>query len=132
MNDTTGVVYPTINIDGRTLVVRCSLYAEYCLSRAGLTLAACLTILTSLKRTGVQDAHAIDSAMEMFAACVAENYQDEPAPNAAQWARKVSRFDDWPEIWKQMCTAIDGALSKRLLAATPPAPPPAEAPALTN
>ena len=130
--ETTGVAYPVVIVDNSTNVVRCSFYAEYQLSRAGLTLVACLTVLTSLRRTGIQDPHAVDSAMEMWAACVAENYEDGSAPTAAQWARRLSRLDNWAAVWKEMCAAVDIALSKRFPAATPPATQPEQVPALTN
>ena len=130
--ENTGVEYPIVIWDQQPLTVRCSFYAEYQLSRAGLTLGACLEVLTSLRRTGVQDPHAVNSAMEMWAACVAENYQDQLAPTADQWAKKLSRLDDWGARWKEMCGAVDSALSKRFPAATPPAAQPGQVPALTN
>ena len=131
--ETTGVTYPRLNLDGRVLVVCCSLYAEYRLSLAGLSLNDCLAILTSFKRTGVQDPRGLSKAAELLAASVAENYPDGQAPTADQWMRKVSEMPNALDVWnKEIFPAVDSALAKLLLAARLPATPPAEAPALAN
>jgi hypothetical protein len=131
--ETSGVVNPLVAIGDRTLVVRCSFYAEYQLSLAGLTLAGCLQILTAQRFAGAADPRGVASMCDMFAACVSENYPDR-APTAKEWAKTISDLPDSQAAWKAICQAVDQAISKRLLASVPPAAPPAtaEPPALTN
>lgn len=130
--ETSGVVYPSVTIDGRVLRVCCSLYAEYQLSRAGLTLNDCLKIMGAKVVTGTRDARDVARVMDMFAACVAENYVHEDAPTADQWARKLSAADNWLDLFKQIDVAVGTAIKKRFPAVIPPAAQPENQPALTN
>lgn len=126
--ETSGVVYPSVTIDRRVLRVCCSYYAEYQLSRMGLTLQDCLDILNSKRLTGKIDPRWFANVIDMWTACVSENYADETPPTAEQWARKISRIDDI-KVVKEICVALGEALGKRFPVADPPAAQPESQPA---
>jgi hypothetical protein len=109
--ETSGVAVPTVTIAGRVLKVSCSLYAEYQLSLAGVSLADCLSITPST---------AVSKIFCVFAAFVAENYESD-APTPGEWARRVSALDDSSAVWLAIVAAVAGAVKKRFPAPSQPA-----------
>ena len=115
------IEHPTVTIGGRVLLVRCTLYAEYCLSKHGLRLADVMSTVLSKEQNPAK----LATWIELFAACVADNYKTpEVAPTPDEWAKAID-YDKWPEILK----ATDLALAKRLRAVVQAQAPPAQAPA---
>lgn len=106
----TGIEYPTIEVDGRTLVVRPSNAAFLLMRRRGLDLAKDNLLTPHLVRnaeTGAVtdnpggDPMWINNSYVYFSACVAENYIDmktphrvdlDAAPSADYWAVKLPDF----------------------------------------
>lgn len=104
------IVHPTVTIDGRVLVVKCSLHAQYLLSQRGINAAAYIL------KAATKDPHGVACMMDLFAACVAENYLKarEIPPTAEQWASTIS-----DEQWAEVCASVSAAMVKVLRPVTP-------------
>jgi len=101
--------YPVVVIDGRRLVVKCSLYAQYLLSKEGKTIA---DVLQALPQPGAPaQAGAVAGVMDAFTLLVAENFSrsGEPIPTADYWASHIP-----DETWGECCKAVGAALVKAL------------------
>jgi hypothetical protein len=109
---------PTVTIDGRLLLVKYNLYAEYQLSLMGISTHEALQQLAS------KDVKSLANMMDLWTACVAENFRKskEKPPTAEEWARIIP-----DETWKECCLAVKTALLKVLRPAVPAQAPAAEA-----
>jgi hypothetical protein len=109
----TGIDYPTITVDGETLTVRFSLRTQYLLSLAGVDIR---------KPVPASDPRYLSHRLQMFAACVSENFGSAKAPDALDWSGKIP-LEQWVEVEQAMNAAMGKAaaeLRKNIRAATPP------------
>lgn len=85
------IEYPTIKIGAEVLTVKVDLLAELLISRANLAFADLVNAL----RVTSKDPRKLDFAFQLFAACVAHNYQlrGEQAPSADTWAMRIQSLD---------------------------------------
>lgn len=88
--------YPTITLGDRTLVVRFSLAAQILMIRRGIDPANLATLLA------ISDPLRTDRLLQVFAACVAENFLDPSAPTEY-------KLDGAPtsDYWASQCDLVD-------------------------
>ena len=120
---TSGIDYPKVTVDGQTLTVRFSLFAQYLLSMQGINV-----------RNLLPESHAgfLMQRMQLFAAAVAESYSDgsklpDPemrAPGAIKWAKRIG-VSDWPLVLEAIESAL-GKASEELSMGTPATAPQTE------
>ncbi len=131
----TGIDYPTIEIGGRTLVVRYTLAAQVLMKRRGVDpLKIGTAIYPIVDRTGevptiVENPEGARNTLIAFSAMVAENFLDpasvrvnmDEAPSADYWAFQVG--ERLPEVWKAVHDCLSKtseARRKNLQVAAPP------------
>ncbi len=117
------VEYPKVTIGSEVLTVKLGLLAELILSRVGLSFQEAFQLLSP----GEKDARKFDITMQLFAACVAENYPPGQAPNADAWAIKIEKLGGDPKSNAPMLQAIYSVLGEAVTKRWP-LPPKAQEP----
>jgi len=111
------VDWPVVVIGQRSLVVRWTFYAQWLLSKRRVNIKELGPLLSST------DVPLVDVLVELFAACVAENWTKSKldAPSADYWAAMISDHGGLPK-WTECIKAVFDAMGKAPAAAAPPAP----------
>ena len=126
MEHTPPVTYPSVMIQGQALTLKCSLLAQYVLSRLGIDARQIPTLL------GGMNPRSVATMVDLFSACVAHNFADQdppqPIPSPDYWAARIA-----PDQWKTICDAVVEAMRKVQPAGVPAqALPAAESQAAAN
>lgn len=110
------IAWPMIHIGEHALVVRWTFFVTWLLSKRKVN-------VLHLKEMGIaRDPAMLDTFLEIFAACVAENFPRGHAPDAEYWAAAISEVGD-PELFQIANKAVLEAVGKAPKAAQPAAPP---------
>ena len=126
------IEYPVVTVNGRALTVKLSLYAQLYLSRRKISLPDAMGRLVKVakRQPGESiDPEIIADSVDLWTACVAENFArlNAPVPDADYWALNVPDGQ-----WGECCKAVGEALAKAVRPAVQPLAPAAELPATLN
>jgi hypothetical protein len=119
--------WPTIQIGDQLLVVRWTFFVTWLLSKRKVD-------MLKLKDMGRNlDPGMVDTMLEVFSACVAENFPRGHAPDAEFWAAAISGTGE-VDLFSRANSAILDAVGKAPKAAQPAAPlaSPQQPPAITQ